>query len=66
LQQLFSNLIKNTLRYTDKGGQLRITCCRHKSRQKAVAEIRFEDSAPGVAADDLPRLFDRSTRKKYY
>lgn len=58
LAQVFGNLLQNTLRYTDSPGRLEI-------RLKTVgneAEVRWEDSSPGVAADDLPRLTDRLYR----
>lgn len=58
LRQLTANLIENTLRYTDPGGRLRIT---HNTTDGRLL-LRFEDSAPGVAAADLPRLFDRFYR----
>ena len=58
LDQLFSNLFENSLRYTDPGGQLvvRLTC---KDRQTV---IDFADSAPGVPEEELDRLFDRLYR----
>lgn len=58
LHQLFANLLENSLRYTDGGGELRIRLTRERDR----ALIDFEDSAPGVPADKLPHLFDRLYR----
>ncbi|APG27527.1 hypothetical protein A7E78_06540 [Syntrophotalea acetylenivorans] len=58
LRQLFSNLLENSLRYTDKGGELRIRMT--TDGQRAV--IHFEDTAPGVAEEKLERLFDRLYR----
>ncbi len=58
LQQLFSNLLANALRYTDAGGQLRITVA---DINRSVA-ITVEDSAPAVAAGDISRLFERLYR----
>ena len=58
LQQLFINLLENSLRYTDSGGRLRIVVeMRHGELQ-----IDWQDSAPGVAAELLPRLFERFFR----
>jgi len=58
LQQLFSNLFGNSLKYTDKGGNLvvRVRC------DSGRATIDFEDSAPGVPGEDLEKLFDRLYR----
>jgi two-component system sensor histidine kinase BaeS len=58
LQQLLENLLENSLRYTDAGGQLVITL-------KPLAEeltLNLEDTAPGVSPQDLPRLFERLFR----
>ncbi|MEM9689254.1 MAG: ATP-binding protein, partial [Pseudomonadota bacterium] len=58
LEQLITNLLENTLRYTDAPGEL------HVSLQADPAGIRlaFSDSAPGVPDDALPLLFDRLYR----
>ncbi len=58
LSQLFRNLLRNTLAYTDRGGELRITL----SRPGSPLSITFEDSAPGVPEADLGRLFERLYR----
>jgi two-component system, OmpR family, sensor histidine kinase BaeS len=58
LQQLFTNLIENSIRYTNPGGRFRV-CCRAE-RQQVVIEL--QDSEPGVPAELLPRLFDRFYR----
>ena len=58
LRQLFSNLMTNSLRYTDAGGSLKVTANKY---DKNIV-ITMEDSAPGVSSDDLPRLFERLYR----
>lgn len=58
LSQLFSNLLKNTLRYTNRGGQLQISV----AIQDARVQLDFQDSAPGVPTESLARLFDRLYR----
>jgi len=58
LRQLFSNLLENALRYTDADGRLEIEVIRKDER----AEMVFRDSAPGVPAADLERLFERLFR----
>ena len=58
LQQLFSNLLENTLRYTDSRGTLQIW----QERTEKRLTIFFEDSGPGVPAEALDRLFDRLYR----
>lgn len=61
LEQLFTNLIENTIRYTDSPGTLAVTCAVGND----VVDIGFADSAPGVPADALDRLFDRLFRVDY-
>lgn len=58
LMQLFNNLLENSLRYTDSGGQLQI------SAEKAQHHITlsFSDSAPGVSDEQLERLCERFYR----
>lgn len=58
LSQLFSNLLKNTLRYTNPGGQLQISVV----TGDAGVQLNFQDSAPGVPTEALPKLFDRLYR----
>ncbi len=52
LAQVFANILSNCVRYTDRNGQIAIALNR-------VGEfwcLSIEDSAPGVAADQLARL----------
>ncbi|MBN4053436.1 HAMP domain-containing protein [Haliea sp. AH-315-K21] len=58
LKQLFDNLLQNTCRYTDEGGELKITL---KEYPDKVA-IDWIDSEPGVSDEDLHKLFDRLYR----
>jgi two-component system sensor histidine kinase BaeS len=58
LQQLFDNLLTNSFRYTDSGGELRISL--RQDGDNVV--IEWYDSAPGVSDSDLEHLFDRLYR----
>jgi two-component system, OmpR family, sensor histidine kinase BaeS len=58
LVQLVTNLIENALRYTDAPGRIEVSCRRFEGR----AILTVSDSAPGVAADALERVFDRFFR----
>jgi len=58
LDQLFTNLLQNTCRYTDSNGQLHIVLANVMVDGLDYLEINWFDSSPGVAASDLPQLFD--------
>lgn len=58
LRQLLHNLLDNSVRYTDLGGRLQV-----RLREEAGdAVIDLQDSAPAVASELLPRLFERFYR----
>ena len=66
LQQVFWNLLANAVKFTPAHGTIEVQL----SQQDSLAEIRIEDSGPGVPPDFLPRIFERfsqadgsSTRK---
>ncbi|MCK9511281.1 MAG: sensor histidine kinase efflux regulator BaeS [Pigmentiphaga sp.] len=61
LAQLWHNLFENTLRYTDRGGSVQLAL--HAGPQ--WLEITLDDSAPGVPAELLPRLFERLFRVEH-
>ncbi|OEZ60574.1 ATP-binding protein [Duganella sp. HH105] len=58
LQQVVTNLLENSLRYTDKGGQIVVAL----SSAGGHAEIVVEDSAPGVPSEVLGSIFERLYR----
>lgn len=57
LEQLIMNLAQNSVRYTDAGGCVRLTI-----DVTECVVLSWEDSAPGVEADEIPHLFDRFYR----
>jgi signal transduction histidine kinase len=52
---VLSNLIGNALKFTPRGGRIAVTGKRDGPR------VRFEvsDTGPGIAEDQIPRLFER-------
>ncbi len=58
LQQLFNNILNNSLRYTDAGGLISVSLKTHKQQ----ATVIIEDSAPGVDQRYHNHLFDRLFR----
>ncbi|MDF3031765.1 MAG: hypothetical protein K0R03_2323 [Moraxellaceae bacterium] len=58
LSQVLGNLLTNSCRYTDAPGEIRLTA----AAQQDQVEFVVEDSAPGVPAVALPKLFERFYR----
>lgn len=58
LRQLISNLLENSLRYTQSGGLVRIDLREEAGR----ICLDWQDSAPGVQDVDLSQLFERFFR----
>ena len=52
------NLVENALRFTPKGGEIRISL----RRSGNSSEISVRDWGSGIAAEHLPRVFDRFYR----
>ncbi|MBB3060835.1 ATP-binding protein [Microbulbifer rhizosphaerae] len=58
LKQLLDNLLQNSRRYTDAGGKVQLSL--HQDERELV--LCWQDSAPGVPAESLPKLFERLYR----
>jgi two-component system, OmpR family, sensor histidine kinase BaeS len=58
IRQVFTNLTENSLRYTNKGGTLRVS----RVIEGPNLKIYFDDTEPGVPDELLPRIFDRFFR----
>jgi signal transduction histidine kinase/ActR/RegA family two-component response regulator len=58
LSQVFTNLLNNAARYTERGGHIDITA----ERQGDEAVIRVRDTGIGIAAELLPHVFEKFTR----
>lgn len=58
LVQVFSNLLENSLRYTESPGTLKI----RSSITTSGIILYFEDSAPGVPPESIGKLFERLYR----
>ena len=58
LEQVFVNLLVNASKYTDPGGQIALLM----STQGRYAVVRIKDSGIGIAAQELPHIFDLYAR----
>jgi two-component system sensor histidine kinase BaeS len=58
LQQLFTNLLENNLRYTNPGGRVEVDMRRNGKELR----VNIKDSPPGVSESQLPKLFARHDR----
>ena len=60
LIQLFSNMLQNSLDYTDRGGEINLS----SRAVRSGIEITVQDSAPGVPEQEHLQLFERLYRKE--
>ena len=55
VREVLSNLLSNALRYTPRGGTIRVGA----STSAARIHVFVNDTGPGIAADAMPHVFDR-------
>ncbi|MFN8659989.1 MAG: ATP-binding protein [Candidatus Obscuribacterales bacterium] len=60
LTQVFSNLLENSLRYTNENGGVKIS----SMQLPGELAIYFDDSEPGVSAQSISQIFDRFYRSE--
>jgi PAS domain S-box-containing protein len=56
LQQVFWNLLRNATKFTPEGGNITIRTSNFGNDGRLLVEVK--DSGVGIAADNLPRIFD--------
>jgi len=58
LHQVIANLLSNALKFTPRGGQVRMAL----SASAGQARLEVTDSGPGIRPEDQPHVFDRLWR----
>lgn len=58
LREAIEHVLQNAIAYSDRKGRITLT----SDGDKKQAVIRIRDNGPGIAAEDVPRVFDRFHR----
>jgi signal transduction histidine kinase len=59
IRQVLSNLISNALRYSPRGGAVKVELTESVEGAESRVMIAVADDGPGIASADLPHIFDR-------
>ena len=62
LQQAFSQLINNAIKYTPDGGHIQVTGEVHGESNGLFMEVTVSDNGIGIAPDDQHKIFDKFYR----
>jgi signal transduction histidine kinase/DNA-binding response OmpR family regulator len=58
-ERIVSNLLSNAFKFTPPGGRISVRVFRREDPLQIRAVLEVKDSGAGIAAHDLPRVFDR-------
>jgi signal transduction histidine kinase len=58
ISEVLGNLLSNAFKFTPSGGRVHLSV----SRSESGVQMAVEDTGPGIAAEQLPRIFDKFYR----
>ena len=58
MEQVFSNLVDNAIKYSEPGGKIAV----RGSYESGLVKIEVEDEGIGIPESDIPRIFERFYR----
>ena len=61
MEEVFTNLISNAINYSPEGGTVVVAANKHIE----FVEVRVSDTGVGIAAEELPKIFDKFYRVKH-
>jgi two-component system sensor histidine kinase CiaH len=62
MRQLLVILLDNAVKYTPEGGTVEVTCRLNRQGGRLPVTLTVSDSGSGIAAEDLPHIFERFYR----
>ena len=62
MRQLLVILLDNAMKYTPEGGSVEVTCRMNRPGGRLPVTLTVSDSGSGIAAEDLPHIFERFYR----
>jgi signal transduction histidine kinase len=61
MEEVFINLISNAINYSPEGGTVVVAAFKHRE----YLEVRVSDMGVGIAAEEVPKIFDKFYRVKH-